>query len=214
MITDNASTTGSAATAVPATPAATATPVAAPKATATVSEPNLRAHGRLSLTDLGDKAAAPETAPAPNKPSAAAAEAIATADGVKPGEPAADAPKPGAQAPAPAPNVLKTKSGREFKDPTELLTAYENSSTEALRLAAFEKTAKFAQEDMQSKLQAANNAILELQSVAGTGLFPGLKSTEDLEAMSEEDRQIYYLDKRDWSKQQEAFRARASASKD
>jgi hypothetical protein len=96
--------------------------------------------------------------------------------------------------------VLKTKSGREFKDPTELLTAYENSSVEALRLAAYEKTAKLTLDDMGSKLQAANNALLELQSVAGNGLFPGLKSTEELEAMPEEDRQNYYLDKLDWSK--------------
>lgn len=211
-MTDTATSTAEGTqTAGTAIPAQTATPAAAPI--------NIRAEGRLPLSAMGGSQEPPkieETPAIPAKTETPATETVKTETPIalekvegKEGEPL-----PEARPAAVTPTVLKTKTGREFKDPTELLTAYENSSVEALRLAAYEKTAKFTIDDMASKLQSANNAILELQTVAGNVLFPGLKSTEELEAMNEEDRQNYYLDKRDWNKRQESFKTRIATAKE
>lgn len=210
---------------VASAPAAAPAPVAA--APAAAPERNIRASGRLAMTDLGapkEPTAAPVVdtpapAPAPVAEPEKAAE-VATPAAVKDGEPAPlpvetpPAPIPGVPAPGTELALLKTKTGREFKTPDELLSAYENSSAEGLRLAMEAKTLKLAQEDMANKLQMANTALLDLQSVAGNGLYPGLKNSEEVEAMTEDERFNYYQDKRDWGKRQEELKARVETAKE
>jgi len=207
-----------AATPAPAPATATATTAAPPAAVtptpaqAPATEPKLQAGGRLSLADMGEPQVTTDAPAAPATPAPAPAtepEAPpAVAEPAQPGEPEAPA------APAtPEATVLKMKNGREFKTPDELLTAHENSSAEGLRLSAETKTLKLSQDDLVSRLQAANNAILELQMVAGDGLYPGTKSAEDIETMSEKDRTNYYLDERDWNKRREAFKQNIASVK-
>ncbi len=124
------------------------------------------------------------------------------------GEPA----KPTAQ--PPAESKLMTKAGRVFKDPAELLTAYENSSTEGMRLATELKTSKASMEAMNARLQEANTALTELQDYIGqTGVFPGAKTQEEIAAMTEEERYNYYSDKRAWDDKRKAYSERIANAK-
>jgi len=112
----------------------------------------------------------------------------------------------------PAGSELKTKAGRVFKDPTELLTAYENSSSEGMRLASDIKAAKAVQDSLNAKLQETNAALVELQEyVSTTGTFPGAKTPDEVAA--DEERYNYYSDKRSWENKRSEFTKRITNAK-
>ena len=118
------------------------------------------------------------------------------------------------EATAPAGSELKTKAGRVFKDPTELLTAYENSSEEGIRLHNEMKSMKLAQDALNTQLQEANKALVELQEYVSTsGTFPGAKSPEEVAAMTEEERYNYYSSKREWDGKRKAYTDRITNAK-
>lgn len=109
---------------------------------------------------------------------------------------------------------LKTKAGRSFKDPTELLSAYENSSSEGIHLAAELKTSKVAHEQLNTRLQEANASLTELQDyVSTTGTFPGAKTPDEVSAMTEEERYNYYSDKRSWDSKRTEYSNRIANAK-
>ncbi len=140
-----------------------------------------------------------------NEEGEATAEGNTNEDGGEPAKPEAK-PDTGSE--------LTTKAGRVFKTPTELLTAYENSSNEGVRLAAEIKTIKAAHEALNGQLQEANKALMELQEyVSTTGTFPGAKTPDEVAAMTEEERYNYYSDKRAWEAKRTEYSNRISNAK-
>jgi len=111
------------------------------------------------------------------------------------------------------PTTLKAKNGRGFKDSAELLATYDNSSTEAMRLASESKTQQLMTDDLTSKLQEANATILNLQQYVGNGSMPDAKSEEQLAAMTEDERFNYRLEKREWTKKIDAFKQQMATVK-
>lgn len=202
MANESTQTAGNAgtATAAPAAPATQAAPAAAP-APAKGGARDAWDRMGVALEDLPIIGADPAKGgekPEPEK-----------------GEPEDDGGEPadtGAQ--PPAGTELKTKAGRTFKDPTELLSAYENSSTEGMRLATDLKAAKAVHESLNAKLQEASKALTEMQEyVSTTGTFPGAKSQEDVAAMTEEERYNYYSEKRSWEQKRMEYANRIKNAK-
>ena len=121
----------------------------------------------------------------------------------------------------PASVTLKAKNGREFKDHTELLNTYDASSTEAMRLATEAKTQKMAVEDMSGKLTEANATILAMQEYIGNGAYTpnvpekykGMTEPEMMDAMTEDEKLDYRLDRREWTKKVENFKTQMATAK-
>ena len=151
--------------------------------------------------------------------------------GAQPGKPAAPAPDPAA---APVPSVvdgqpdpenpdnaaplpetgqeLVAVTGRKFKDSSELLKSYNESSKEAQRLVSASKAAEAKAAMFAEQLDMANKAFLELHGQIGAGVFPGLKQADgtyvkEVTADSDEEtRMNFYAEKRDWQKKQETLK--------
>jgi hypothetical protein len=161
---------------------------------------------------------ATEAKPAPVAPETPA-EAPAAGEVIV--EPVTDDGKPAeAQVTTPA-SVLKTKTGREFKDATELLNTYEESSKEAIRLATEAKTHKLVVDDISTKLNEANSTILAMQEYIGNAAYlpnvpekyKGMTEAEMMEAMTDDEKLDYRLDKREWSKKVENFKTQMTKAK-
>ena len=119
-------------------------------------------------------------------------------------------------------SVLKAQNGKTFKDTAELLTTYDNSATEAVRLAGESKTMKIAMEDMNGKVQAANATILAMQEYINNAAYmpnvpekyKGMTETEMLGSMTEDEKLDYQLDKREWKKKVDSFKTQMAKAKD
>ena len=119
-------------------------------------------------------------------------------------------------------SVLKAQNGKTFKDAAELLTTYDTSATEAVRLAGETKTTKIAMEDMNGKVQAANATILAMQEYINNAAYmpnvpekyKGMTESEMISSMTEDEKLDYQLDKREWKKKVDSFKTQMSKAKD
>lgn len=150
-------------------------------------------------------------------------EAPKTIDGDGKSEGDDNAGQPGKEgAPAESVAVLKAKNGREFKTPSELLTTYDASSTEARRLAAEAKTSVLAMDDLSGKLNDANKTILAMQEYIGNAAYmpnvpekyKGMAEKEMLETMTDDEKLDYRLDKREWGKKVETFKTQMAKARE
>lgn len=151
--------------------------------------------------------------PAPTNAASAEGEPAPEGEPGKPGE------TPGA--PDAQVAVLKAKNGRVFKDQAELLTTYDASSQEAQRLDTESKTLKLTAEDMSNKFNEANATILAMQEYIGNAAYipnvpekyKGMTEVEMLEAMTDDEKLDYRLDKREWSKKVENFKTQMAKAR-
>ena len=119
-------------------------------------------------------------------------------------------------------NVLKAKNGKTFKDATELLSTYENSTTEAVRLAGETKTLKISNTDLANKLNEANQSILAMQEYLGNAAFmpnipekyKDMTEREMLDSMTEDEKFDYMSSKRDWKNKVTNFKDKLATAKE
>jgi len=117
--------------------------------------------------------------------------------------------------------VIKAKNGKVFKDLTELLNTYDESSPEAVRLANDNKVKSLAMLDMENKNKEANATILAMQEYIGNAAYTpnvpekykGMPEAEMIAAMTDDEKLDYRLDKREWSKKVESFKAQMANAK-
>lgn len=181
---------------------------------------------KVSLADLGYPD--PKVQPAAGAP-AAGGKPAQPADGAQPpasqpgteGGTQPDAGKPGEGEGQPAAGEFVAENGRKFKTVEEAGKLYNESSREAKRLAGEAKIKELAVTDLTGKLEEANKTILAMQEYISNAAYTpnvpekykGMSEKEMLEAMTEDEKLDYRLDKREWGKKVEGFRKQMEAAK-
>jgi hypothetical protein len=113
-----------------------------------------------------------------------------------------------------ATSFFKAENGREYKDVEELGTAFENSSKEAIRLNTENKETKQNYKSALDTVDEQNKTIMALQDHISESGYPDNKTSEEIEAMSEEDRYAYYREKSDWKKEAEGLKEKIKHAKE
>lgn len=168
-------------------------------------------------TPQGETKEPPAGQEPPKEPAAAAEAAAPETPAPTDGQPAGEEGKPA----APETTVLKAKNGKTFKDAAELLATYDASAPEAQRLASENKTMSLTLTEMENQLTEARDSLLKMQEYVLNGnngpaipeKYQGKTEEQMLSEMTEPERLDYLLDKREWRKKVDTFKARLESAK-
>lgn len=153
----------------------------------------------------------------PAQDSAATEAAAADNATDKSGQPATEDGKPATQ----EPGVLKAENGKTFKDAAELLATYNASAPEAKRLDSENKTLKLTNAEMQNQMTELRDSLLKMQEYIMNAThapvvpekYQGKTEAEMLAEMTEPEKLDYLLDKREWKKKVDTFKAKLETAK-